>query len=691
MSAFDFLEKVKSNESQYQLNITGVPEGLVSVMDIASVADELCSDYCFQVELLSDDLISAATVIGKDTSLSILWAMADRTISGIVSHFVARGQSHQGYHYSLTLNSHLSLLKHKRSNRVFTAMSVDSIISSVFEKSGFPMDKLDMTASGPTLDMLVQYNETDYQFVDRIMRKYGFVYGAIEENGTVKIIICNSSADFAKNTTSVDIVYQAPSGVVRASESIFAVSRKSTLLTQHVHLNDYNYEAPSNLNVEESGKGEIAGFGRSSVYGENYKEVGQGTELAKVRQQSLDCQRDIVIIDSDCRAIRPGCVVNILDHDDYSGAYFVIKVAHVGSQSGGLNYGSKVKGLHYKNQAYLIPLDQPFKAEVPESVRVFTTFNAVIQQGMDEQGRYIVKLPFNQDGEGEESKPTRMVQPYGGSGHGMNFPLTEGTEVVVCGENGDLDRPIILGAMYNNEAPSPVTSTNLTDNLIVTRVGHQLLMDDNINAAKIELSNPDKVNTLTMGAYLSGQEAQKTEGNGEVRTGAQGIELRSTEGNVEVQAQKDLLFTSGGNHIVTTNNIMRAFARDYIKIEAKNNDISLTAGKEISIKAGTGLKFQATENNVDIISQSSINMQAKQDTSLYAEEGNIEVKAAAGDLSVESGANIVIKSTNNGSISLSQGNGSIEIDAGGNLNIDANMITLSASNIVIKGNAVTNN
>ncbi len=675
MSAFELFEKIKANESQYHLEITGVPSSLLSVTDMVSVTDELCSDYCFQIELLSSDLISATTVIGKNTTLSILWGMVDRTISGIVSHFVARGQSHQGYHYSLTLNSHLSLLQHKRSNRIFTGMSVDSIISSVFEKSGFPMAKLDMMASGPILDMVVQYNETDYQFVDRMMRKHGFVYGVIEENGAGNVTVCNSSADFANNTKVLDIVYQVPSGTVRASESIFAVSRKSTLLTQNVQLNDYNYEAPSNLNVEKSGNSDVAGFGSSSLYGENYKDSGQGSQFAQTRQESLDCQRDLLIIDSDCRAIRPGCVVNIIDHDDYSGAYFVIKVAHVGSQSGGVNYGGKVKNLHYKNQAHLIPLSTPYKGEVPDSAKVFTTFSAVIQQGVDEKGRYIVKLPFNQDGEGEESKPTRMVQPYGGSGHGMNFPLTAGTEVIVCGENGDLDRPIILGAMYNNEAPSPVNATNPNENLIVTRVGHKLLMDDTSGQEKIELSNPGQVNSLTLG--LIGGEAV--------------AELKSVEGRIEVQAKEDLLFTSGGNHIVSTNNIMQTLVHDHMKIETRENDITLTAGRGINVKAGTALKFEATENNIDVIAKSNVNIQAKYDTSIYTEEGNVEVKAESGDVSVESGANIVIKSTNNGSIQLTQGSGSIEIDAGGNLSIEANRITLSASNIVIKGNAITNN
>lgn len=676
MSSFDLLTEVIANESHFHIDIAGIPSSLASVTDMKSINDELCRDYCFEVDLLSPELLSPDNLIGKDVTLTIVWGMSDRTISGVVGKFVARGESHQGYHYELSINSHLFLLKHKRSNRVFTNMSVDALIKKVFEKSGFPMAMLDMQASGPTLEMVVQYNETDYEFVDRMMRKHGFVFGTVERGGSPRLTICNSSASFAANMDTLDILYQPPSATVRASESIFAVSRKSSLLTQNIHLNDYNYENPSNLNVTKKSSSNIAGFGESSIYGENYRSSGEGNVLAEVRRQSFDCQRDVLIIDTDCRAIRPGCIINIIDHPDYSDSYLVTKVAHMGSQSGGVNYGSKVKNLLYKNQAHLIPLDTDFKAEVPESAKVFTSFNAVIEQEVDDKGRYVVKMPFNQDGEGEESRPTRMIQPYGGSGHGMNFPLTQGTEVIVAGENGDLDRPIILGAVYNENAPSPVTSENNTENLIVTRAGHKLLMDDEQGSEKIELSNPGGANVFTMFAPSDADHF---------------AELNSKEGDIKITAKKDLAFTSEGNHFITTEKVMTVGVTDHIKMLARENNILLRAGQGINVKAGTNIRFEATESNLDLVSQNDINLQAAQDASLYSQSGNIEIKAQQSDLSLEAGANIIIKSTNQGSINISQGSGSIEIDAGGNLNVNATTITLSASNIAIKGNAVSNN
>ncbi|WP_448565340.1 type VI secretion system Vgr family protein [Thalassotalea ganghwensis] len=674
MSVSEVLTNIVASESQFSLSVEGVPTHLFAVTDMASVSDELCQDYQFTVDVLTEELVSAEQVIGKNATFTIVWGLADRTISGIVSQLLARGQSHQGYHYTVTLNSPLILLHHKRSNRVFTELTIEEILTKVFEKSGFPMECLDIKAQGPKIDMLVQYNETDLAFVDRVMRKYGMVYGVIEQNGKAVVTITNDSSAFVKASETLDLAYQAPTGTVRASESIFAISKKSQLLINDVELFDYRNEFSETYKTATTNNMPLAGAGKDQRYGENYRGLELGELFATTRQQALDCQRQITIIDSDCRAIRPGMLVNIVDHPEYQGSYFVIRVDHVASQAGAVNYGSKVKGLLYKNQAHLIPADVSFKAFVPDSRRVYTTFSATIEKEMDAKGDYIVRLPFNQDGEGEESKRTRMAQPYGGAGHGMNFPLTKGTEVIVCGENGDLDRPIILGAMYNEHAPSPVTAHNSHENIIKSRAGHQLIMDDKAGEAKISLQNRHSANSLVLDATDGAHQA-----------------TLSSKGSAEVSAQGYLSFQSGQDTLVTAGSNINLSATNAINMTTAEGDISVQAAKDIQAKAGANIALEATENNIDVSAEKALNLQAKQDISWYSEQGNVSLQANQGDLEVNAGGNIVIQSTDQGSISISQGSGSIEIDAGGNLTIDANNITLSAANIVIKGNAVSNN
>jgi len=676
MGLMDAFSEHKASTSHFSVTVQGLPDGMVQVTDFASSNDSLCEDFVFNIQVLSQEHLTSNMLLGKDASLILVWSMADRTISGLISGFTAHGKSHQGYHYTLVLSSHLTLLKHQHSNRVFTAMDPAAIIKSVFNKAGFPMQKFSMQASGPSLEMTVQYNETDYEFVTRLMRKYGFVYGFVEEsNSDCTFTVCNSSSDIAARFSDINLSYVPPSGQVRTSESIFAISRQAKMHPQSVALNDYNYNAPGNLQVSIQNTSSQPGFGEDSHYGDNYLNSGAGNSLATIRQQAFDCQREQLIIDTDCRAIRPGVIVSIFDHPDHDGQYLVVRVEHKGSQQSGVEYGANVKGLTYKNQAYLIPSSQQFKAPLLPARRVFSTFNALIEQEIDDDGNYIVKLPFNQDGEGQQSKSTRLMQPYGGSGHGMHFPLTQGTEVLVCGENGDLDRPIILGALYNQNAPNPVTSQNPTENKLVTKAGHSLIMDDKSGEEKISLANKNNKNQLLLDAT----------------NGAHQATLKSVDGDVKISAKENLQFVAENDATFTVANDFITRVENNLQIQTREGDITVNSAADLTLKATSNTRIEATDGSLELKADQELKLQGEQDLSVYSVDGNLELQAPKGDIDISSGANITIKADGQGSIQLSQGGASIEIDAGGNLTIDATSITLSASNIAVKGSAISNN
>nr|WP_257326857.1 type VI secretion system tip protein TssI/VgrG [Pseudoalteromonas rhizosphaerae] len=676
MGLMDIFSEHKANTSHFSVSIQGLPDGMVQVTDFTSMNDSLCEDYEFNIQVLSQEHLTAQTLLGKDASLSLVWSMTDRTISGLLSRFVAHGKSHQGYHYTLVLSSYLTLLKHQHSNRVFTAMDPAAIIKSVFNKAGFPMQKFSMQASGPSLDMTVQYNETDYEFVTRLMRKHGFVYSFVEQtDADCTFKVCNSSKDIAALFDEVNLSYVPPSGQVRTSETIFAISRQAQLQPQSIALNDYNYRAPGNLQVSAQNSASQPGFGEDSHYGNNYATSGEGNTLAKTRQQAFDCQREQLIIDSDCRALRPGMILTIYDHPDHNGQYLVVRVDHKGSQQAGVEYGANVKGLTYKNQAYLVPSDQQFKAQLLPERRVFATFNALVEQEIDDDGNYVVKLPFNQDGEGQQSRPTRLMQPYGGSGHGMHFPLTQGTEVLVCGENGDLDRPIILGALYNQNAPNPVTSQNPTENKLVTKAGHSLIMDDKKGEEKISLANKNNKNQLLLDAT----------------NGAHQATLKSVDGDVKISAKENLQFVAENDATFTVANDFTTRVENNLQMQTREGDITVTSAADLTLKATSNTRIEATDGSLELKADQELKLQGEQDVSAYSVDGNLELQAPNGDIEISSGANITIKADGQGSLQLSQGGASIEIDAGGNLTIDATSITLSASNIAVKGSAISNN
>ncbi|MFC3032150.1 type VI secretion system Vgr family protein [Pseudoalteromonas fenneropenaei] len=671
-----FFDELQANASQFSINIKGLPDALVTVSDFTSHDDAMAEDFHFNVRVVAKQALQSKQLLGQDATLSLLWSNSVRTLSGLVSEVVGHGQNQQGYHYTVVISSLLTMLKHSHSNRIFTGMSVGDIVRSVLQKAGFPMARLQVQARGPVRDMTVQYDESDYEFVTRLMRRYGLVYSVVEVSpGVSNLVVVERASSLSQFNPPVTLSYVPPSGQVRLSESVFAVSERATLTTHSVRFDDYNYMTPGNVSGAEQNRTNNPGFGQQQQYGLNAKTDAEAKSLAKVAQAALDCQRHVVIFDTDCRALRPGTLLTLQDHPEFSGTYLVIRVEHQGSQSHSLHYGDNVKGLTYKNQVYAIANNVDFKAEVQSPRRVFATFSATIEQEVDDKGEYMVNLPFNVDGEGQASKPTRLMQPYGGAGHGMHFPLTAGTEVLVCGEHGDLDRPIILGALYNQNATSPVNAFNPTENRLVTRAGHSLLMDDKSAQEKIVLATKEGKNKLELNA---------TEG-------AHFAELASQDGDLKLNAKESVQFEAGGNinHSAKQNITLRA--EQAIQMQSIEGNIEVRAKQALSQVAQSDVHLVASEGALAMKAQQEMKLQARDDVSVYSSNGNLELQAKQGEVNIQSGSNITISTGQRGSIQLLQGRSSVEIDAAGNLSIDAQSITLSAQNIVIKGKATSNN
>jgi type VI secretion system secreted protein VgrG len=99
---------------------------------------------------------------------------------------------------------------------------------------------------------------------------------------------------------------------------------------------------------------------------------------------------------------------------------------------------------------------------------------------IDEEGRYRVVVPLDEVGTagGRASRWARRAQPSAGDGHGVHFPLHIGTEVALAFTNGDPDRPVILGAVPNASAPSPVTSAYATQWRVHTASGVHIEVED---------------------------------------------------------------------------------------------------------------------------------------------------------------------------------------------------------------------
>ena len=299
-------------------------------------------------------------------------------------------------------------------------------------------------------------------------------------------------------------------------EAIKAFICRQKRLPNKVILKDYNYRKPS-LDLKAEAVVDSRGRGNVYFYGEHFKTPEEGTELAKIRAEEIRCREKFFHGEGTASNLCPGFFFELDGHyrKGHNRKYLVVELEHEGSQTGafwagiGEESADKGKELTYSNSFTAIASDIQFRPELktPKS-RFYGTMNATVDAAgdgqyaeLDDEGRYKVKLPFDQSdaGEGKASRWVRMSQPYAGAEHGMHFPLHKGTEVLLSFVDGDPDRPIIAGAVPNYETKSPVTAANQSESVIQTGGRNKIRIEDKAGSERIIMETPAAKSWIRMG------------------------------------------------------------------------------------------------------------------------------------------------------------------------------------------------
>jgi type VI secretion system secreted protein VgrG len=289
------------------------------------------------------------------------------------------------------------------------------------------------------------------------------------------------------------------------------------------------------------------GRGNVYFYGEHFKTPEEGRTLANVRAEEIRCRENLFHGEGTQPALCPGFIFEIADHyrESYNQKYLIAEIEHQGGQTSAFMAGTGdelTEGEQqptYSNAFTAIPAGVQFRPKRNTTKpRFYGTMNAKVDAAgigqyaeIDDEGRYKVKLPFDQNGNngGKASRWVRMMQPYAGADHGMHFPLHKGTEVLLTFVDGDPDRPIIAGAVPNAETKSVVTSLNATRNTIRSAGGNTLEMQDMAGMERVLLSTPHEDTYLHMGAPNSPDHQW----------------VQSTKGSKLIRANKDLYIKAG--------------------------------------------------------------------------------------------------------------------------------------------------
>lgn len=355
--------------------------------------------------------------------------------------------------FRVRIRPKLWLLTLRQNCRVFQNTTTGEIISTILQEHAIDF-KDATTQTKKKREYCVQYNETDFDFISRLMEDDGMFYFFDHTKSSHKMIVMDADGDFVSSGTD-PLPYDTSHRSGMAARSVEACEK--VLPTAHV-TSDYFYENAATALV--SGDKKVPTY---TVYNHpgKYSVQGDGDELIKKRQASVDAKKKAWTVHTDDHMVRPGYSVTLTGHrrSDIDGVDCV--VSHAIYE---LDAFVHEDSSHYGVVATFFDVSQPF---VPEEKtpkpRIYGVQTAIVtgpdgeEICTDEYGRVHVKFHWDlsEAKNDDTSCWIRVAQGWAGATWGMFFVPRIGHEVVVSFINGNPDYPLITGCVYNQSNMPP--------------------------------------------------------------------------------------------------------------------------------------------------------------------------------------------------------------------------------------------
>jgi type VI secretion system secreted protein VgrG len=436
----------------------------------------------YQIEALSEqENIDFDKALGQGCTLKLkAYGGKERIYNGILIQAQWVGKTEDLQRYKLELRPWLWMLGHKADCRIFLDKDVRDIIKEVFTKSGFNDFEFRTNSDYDKIPYCVQYRETDLAFVSRLMEQYGIYYFFEHSDGKHTMVLADSRSSH-KAVPDLPKVPFIPltKAELRTEQHLYEWVSERRFRTGKVQFNDYDYLKPRKNLLAPSEASEKYTHSKLEVYDYpgKYDEEDKGKKLSRFRleaEQTADHRR---IIHGDAASLHPGGLVTVEKHPAAAEnrEYLIVRSTHRFSSH---HYRSiaapendaaperepktekdQVYYGHYEFQ----PSDRPFRMmPVTPKPRIhgIQTAKVVGKKGeegeeisTDEHGRIWVQ--FFWDREPKLTCPIRIAQVWASKKWGGIFIPRVGMEVVVEFLEGDPDRPLVVGAVYNGDNKVP--------------------------------------------------------------------------------------------------------------------------------------------------------------------------------------------------------------------------------------------
>jgi type VI secretion system secreted protein VgrG len=448
-----------------------------------NATEAISSLFHFHLDLFSEkSALPLDGLIGKPISIALeLGNGRQRFFHGIVSRFGHSGRGQIGRDprftaYYAEVVPWLWLLTRTTDCRIFQNLTVPEIIKKIFQDLGFRDFREGFTRTYTKWDYCVQYRESDFNFVSRLMEQEGIFYFFEHEKSKHTLILADAPDAHKPCPHQPQAQFSPEGGIGEREDVVTSWQMEQELRPGKYTLRDYHFEMPSKT-LEVSSPTTVSGGGKTNFeiydyqgeYTQQFNKPSErlgevepeGEKIVKLRMQEEETPHLDVRGSSYCRGFTAGYRFELKSPPAgvAAGQYVLTSVQHSAVQGGDFASGAETD-VFYSNDFTCMPQRVPFRPArtTPKPViQGMQTADVVGPRGeeifTDKFGRVKVQFHWDREGKRDENSSCwiRVAQPWAGKRWGAMFLPRIGQEVVVAFQEGDPDQPLIIGSVYNAE------------------------------------------------------------------------------------------------------------------------------------------------------------------------------------------------------------------------------------------------
>ncbi len=633
--------------------------------------DRISGLFHYELELYSQKSdLDMTSIVGESVTAKIAHPGGEYCINGVCSRFVQAGTGPNFTTYYAELRPWLWMLTMSVDSQIFQEKSVTDIIKQVFDDAGFSDYKISTQGSYNPREYCVQYQESAFDFVSRLMEDEGIFYFFEHEEGKHTMVIADDPSAHKPRDGADPAKVAVQESSSEFEEIVTHIALEQQVTVGAYAMADYDFEKPTG-DLKVSVTGEEA---KREVfeYPGGYIVKGDGEGYAKVRIESHELPAKLVRGQSYCRHFLSGYKITVEEHvrSDINGDYVLSYVSHQANPN------------RYQNTFEGFPADVPYRPQQLTRKPVIVGAQTAVVVGKsgeeiftDKYGRIKVKFHWDRKGKSDETASCfiRVAHGWAGKGWGAFYLPRIGQEVIVSFLEGDPDRPIVTGSVYNAEQTVPYA---LPDNATKSTLKSESSKGGGGNN---EFRFEDKKDEEEIYMHAQKDYNVKIENDATWEILNDETVTIKNQRKVTIEEADDLLTVSKGNQTIeVSKGNQETKVKGTRKVDVTDNEDHVNAADfthevkgNYTLKVTGNLKIEAT-GKIDIVSTGAMKIESKQAMDLKA---GMDLKAKAGmNMKLEGGINFDAK----GGVGFkAKGGAMAEVQGGGMLTLKGGLVKIN--------------